>query len=692
MTYQLTDRTPVTVRANASTEVRIAASRLLGVMVKAGSRVKALVELSDIEASRGIHVSVNDQLVSDVNVFTHARGIMVCARDNARLLAAIYTMLREIGYVQVLPGETWTLLPKLYDATDQAKKPVSFDVKSCSQMIKLFYSYGSWPHRQAALDEWTIANYPQPEFELRSGHAFGDYYRRNKAFFDATVDGVPFARLALVNGKRGPGGIAREKFCLSRPDVRQEFVVQVNARWVRNPSGTVSIMPSDGRGWCECASCVAMGPPSDRMVELVNSLAQDKDVAKIPIAFAAYDQHAAPPSKAIEHKRCYVQVATRFNGDLDEVAARTGWVAKGAIVGARSYGQLWLGHYDMPGEREFDPLPDGKACETQETSDAWLINGGGARLLQYADRLWPETSRRNAAVDFIDAAQQPISSRSIQQMRNAANEMNLVDRGAHEFRRYLRYVEAFREWILSGRADDKEAAVEQAAANAGYFGMVNSMSWANVDARKRVFGADPRSREQLIEDMGTVATSMPLAPPYVELEPLDTVLEYAPGSKLGREDYGEGRRLYWTDAPLIVQITAQSKPVTVTSPLGTTVVPAGSTSSITVYQIFSVADGGGRSTVRLPVWQEVLCHRGNVHFGRKTMRFLVEAAAGSGKFGVQSHVSVGQVVSPSGKATTLPTYEEMTMFDAEPGVWTLKDVVGYAYPVDGTGPLDWLAV
>ena len=139
-------------------------------------------------------------------------------------------------------------------------------------------------------------------------------YRLEPGIYHTQESFLPMARYfndhpeyyALVKRERKEGG-HWTKLCTSNPEVIAE-VARNMARYLDEHSGVqvLSLSPSDGRNFCECASCVAQDEPdvtdrtqvmSRRMVLFYNAVATEfrRTHPEARLAVGAYHAYAWPP-------------------------------------------------------------------------------------------------------------------------------------------------------------------------------------------------------------------------------------------------------------------------------------------------------------------------------------------------------------------------------------------------------------
>jgi hypothetical protein len=128
---------------------------------------------------------------------------------------------------------------------------------------------------------------------------------------------------------------ASSKLCVSNPRVRElasRYALDYFAEKPEQPS--VSMEPTDGSGWCECRACEAVGPPSERVALLANSVAEalEEDFPEKYVGILAYHLHADPPSRKL-HPRVGVSLATALSGSTPLADRLAGWAKVSGNLG-----------------------------------------------------------------------------------------------------------------------------------------------------------------------------------------------------------------------------------------------------------------------------------------------------------------------------------------------------------------------
>lgn len=269
---------------------------------------------------------------------SHERGVWLIGTTELAVEHAVWDVLYRVGYRQFFPGPTWEVVPHSPDLSivvDVVERP-SYLARS------IWYGYGPWDHAKEHYEDWCRKNRATKGIDLDTGHVYELIHARHKGEFAEHPEW-----LALVGGKR-----TSDKFCISNPGLRKLVVDHALDHFAKQPhADSMSVEPSDGLGWCECAECAKLGSPSDRAVLLANEVAVavgEKHPGK-RFGMYAYGGHVAPPKRDV-HPGLVVSVATAFGSaglTLDDLMS--GWRDRGATLGIREYFSVHQWDRDVPG-------------------------------------------------------------------------------------------------------------------------------------------------------------------------------------------------------------------------------------------------------------------------------------------------------------------------------------------------------
>lgn len=399
---------------------------------------------------------------------------------------AVWDFLHQFGYRQFFPGEAWEIVPRRPRLAISIHKFARPDYHSRS----IWYGYGPAPYSRDRYTDWCAKNRAVRGISLNTGHAYDGILRRHQTEFQAHPE-----YLGLVDGKR-----SSTKFCISNAGLRKLVVDDALEQVDRDPTlDSVSVDPSDGGGWCECADCARLGSISDRAVTLAGAVAAGlaPKHPRVLVGMYAYNFHAPPPSIRV-HPNVVISVATAYiKGDYTVEQLIAGWQRQGATIGIREYYGVHPWDRDLPGQArggdiqylrktipEFYRL--GARFLSAESSDNWGPNGLGYYLA--ARMLWDtsEATRIDALTDdflekcfgpakgpmtefyrLIDAGRHPLLSDDLvgKMYRRLAEARQLTDDAAIRARLddlilYTGYVEKWIDYTGAG-GSQRQAAFEK---------------------------------------------------------------------------------------------------------------------------------------------------------------------------------------------------------------------------------------
>jgi len=282
--------------------------------------------------------------------------LYISGNSDAGIQYGIYKYLELLGYRWLLPGDNWTIIPRLNNITLKVKM-----VESPAFKQRNFFGTGGFggklpldPEMKLSKkwEDWKRRNFLGGEIAI-SGHAGESFNMANKSVLLEHPE-----YLAEIGGKRQPFSPGT-KPCYSNPALIELYVndrlKKLKSQIDADPEGpgsfAVSVEPSDGGGHCECAECLKIGSVSDRVFSLANHVA--KQVAKqFPgkyVSLLAYNEHAAVPNIELE-PNIYVVVVpygfqrTGYSGD--ELLQM--WAKKSKFIGIYDYWSIPDWSQDMP--------------------------------------------------------------------------------------------------------------------------------------------------------------------------------------------------------------------------------------------------------------------------------------------------------------------------------------------------------
>lgn len=721
--YKVTQWTTVSIRQGCSLQSLEAAEAIAGILSRALQKQVAVqtgVDFKGIVVGSFEELGLPDLATPEPETFlvrSHSRGVVIAASRPFDVTNAAWHFLHVLGYRQFFPGPLWEELPVLPTVVK-----VDGTVRSPFRSRRLFIGNGQWPENKAAFEDWLTKNLVPSGFRLNTGHSFQNVIRRNRALFVANPQ-----LYGLVNGKR-----ESEKLCLSNETVQQLLDYEA----LRSPptADTVSIEPNDGGGWCECDSCVAMGPPSDRMVTISNRVAHALVSAGRPTvpAFYAYNEHAPPPSLYLSNP-AIVSTTRKYTRGLNPLDTLIGWGQRGAALGMRDYWSVFSWDYDLPGQAEVmesDPqgyAAVGAAHYTTELGDNWVAYGH----LYYAltKQLWGVNAGTDdlrqrlfgpaaeAMRPYFEAVASPqLSRETVRAMYAAiaqAQALPLSERmrqRLNHYAAYTRYVELFRVYQRAPTSQ-MEAALQDLSLHVKALsgkGIVHARAFAQDYVR---LGPATSTQDQRLVEYAPTGAALPDFSADVLRGSQAPAIHFTKRSFEGQllfvdfggarttqlyTDYGTGRRVFWLHLtePTSISISGGLKqqgarPVEITVTMNDFVeifeVPADrlwrevSIPGRGIVEV-EVNDTGGGTSIQFPpglVW--AVYDPAAPHFGRRTGYFYVPR--GTSFVGGYSRASVGAIYDADGVfQLSLPRGSDVFEVPVLPGqdgrVWSFRDCVG----------------
>lgn len=266
----------------------------------------------------------------DYRLRSQADGLWLLGASDLAVSHATWDVLHRLGHRQFFPGATWEVIPPPRDlalAVDASERPAY-------AARRIWYNWGLWGYNDAPYHQWCVRNRMTKGFDLQSGHSY-------EAIIAANADA--FAKhpewLAQLGGERKMRGDI--KFCVANPGLRTLIAEHTVRHFTAHPEAdSISLDPSDGGGWCECADCARFPRISDRVVTLANVAAEAAEKMGGRARYVgtyAYNRHTAPPTIKV-HPKVIVSATTAFLGDgYSHEQVLAGWQKQGATMGVYDY-------------------------------------------------------------------------------------------------------------------------------------------------------------------------------------------------------------------------------------------------------------------------------------------------------------------------------------------------------------------
>jgi hypothetical protein len=316
---------------------------------------------------------------------THSNGAYVLGAGELAVQLAVWDFLHRLGYRLYFLTDTWEVVPSRSDLRLAVRTMERPDF-----VTRMAPRGAPWSNREL-WQRWRVRNRVASSFSLNTGHSYDAIIRANRQRFADNPD-----YYALVDGQRrlagqvdGGGNI---KFCIGNPDLRRLVVDHAVRQMQAEPDlDSISLDPSDGGNWCECAVCAALGSVSDRALTLANDAAKAINQLGLGpkyVGMYAYNEHSPPPTIDV-HPNVVVSVATSFiRGGYTFDQLIEGWNASGATLGIRDYHDVFPWSHDLPrkargGDVDYlrQNIPkyyeQGARFMNSENGDSWGANGLG---------------------------------------------------------------------------------------------------------------------------------------------------------------------------------------------------------------------------------------------------------------------------------------------------------------------------
>lgn len=238
----------------------------------------------------------------------NGKNLIICGGTEQGTLWGVYAFLYKAGCRWPIPNPIWRSIPKAKSLAvgliNEISRP-DFSVRA--------YHY---PNQTTGFWEWMAFNRMNYYYQNPPGYIFAEtmqfygikplfashsfFYWVPKKLFKEHPDWAP-----MINGKRripttkGAAHYVNTQLCLSNPGLVKHITNEILNYMKQHPAiEVVSLEANDGRGYCECPECTAMGPDSStRFFAFVKKVAQVA-YAKYPnhkIGVLAYSNHRDPP-------------------------------------------------------------------------------------------------------------------------------------------------------------------------------------------------------------------------------------------------------------------------------------------------------------------------------------------------------------------------------------------------------------
>jgi len=274
-----------------------------------------------------------------LRIRTFPGGVVLVGRTEMGSTHAVYGLLDRLGCRWFFPGADWEEIPR---RAELRLEKIDLQDAPSFRGRSIWYGWGvACKENRIDYNDWVRRNRMGGQINRAPGHAYHNIADPEEDF-DEHPEWFP-----LIDGERVAGG----QLCLSNPEVQQRAVEYVRSRMRRYPNAAlVSLSPNDGRGYCECAACAAMGSTSDQTLKFANSVARavEDEFPDRYIGMYAYAGNCAPPHVKA-HPNIIIYVATAFirgGYSLDQLLE--GWSHQVSMIGVRDYFDVIIWSRDMP--------------------------------------------------------------------------------------------------------------------------------------------------------------------------------------------------------------------------------------------------------------------------------------------------------------------------------------------------------
>ena len=262
---------------------------------------------------------------------SHEGGVYLLGATELAVDHAVWDFLYRLGFRQFYPGPHWEIVPsvpRLEVSIDTLQRP-DFNSRTMSSATSRGGPDGFGD--RVAYREWMQRNRIADGWHKQGGHIYGFIIRARKQEFAEHPE-----YLALVDGER-----RGQKFCVSNPGLRKLVVEYALEQLGKNPTAdAISMEPSDGGGFCECAECAKIGSISSQVVMLANEVAEavGKAYPGKRVSILAYNFHTAPPGILLHPIIDVTICAGQLTGNWQPNELFEAWAAMGANASGEGFG------------------------------------------------------------------------------------------------------------------------------------------------------------------------------------------------------------------------------------------------------------------------------------------------------------------------------------------------------------------
>lgn len=283
------------------------------------------------------------------------KALFIYGKTNEAISHGVYYYLEQLGFRWYMPGDNWTITPKLKDIRLNINETVipDFSIRTLFGSGGFNYPKVLDPNKniQKQWEQWRDRNRFGSEVIL-GGHSWEAFNKKKK---DILLRHPEY--LAEIDGKR-IDWYTSAKFCISNPNLVQLFTKdrieryeQIKKRTNNDPKYfCISVDPADGGKHCTCKKCLAMGTISDRVFYLVNHVAKEirKKHPEAHVNTSAYHKHAPIPNTKIESNVWIRVIPYAFQSVASPEVFLEDWVSKQKKLVVYDYFSIPPWEFDLP--------------------------------------------------------------------------------------------------------------------------------------------------------------------------------------------------------------------------------------------------------------------------------------------------------------------------------------------------------
>jgi hypothetical protein len=468
-------------------------------ITKNHASVQGIFLLTEAQAKSKIKGLDSKKLISteSFGIQENEKKLIIFAKSESGIGHGVYYFLEQLGFRWFLPGEEWTIVPKVTSLNKNISKIVNPDFPT-----RNFFGGGGFrypkqidPDRQIQKEweDWKRRNRFGEEL-IMSGHSWEGFNNRYKTELLKHPE-----YLAEVNGKRVKWKPSA-KFCISNQNIIDlylkdrinQYEKQMNSAAAKQNESAfqcISVDPSDGSDHCQCSSCRKMGSVSDRVFYLANYIAKNlkKKYPEAKVNLLAYNEHASVPKQSLEPNIWVMTVPYAFQAVGSPETMIEDWTKKSKQTLVYDYFSILQWNSDLPGFDFIEDMPQklrywkranlkGVKIESSYSKGAigiglylfsklaWDVNADENKLLEefyeFSFKEAKAPMRRMLerwSGNFSGQSELPFAYRDLKKAQELAKDESVKNRIA-EWEAYLIYTDLFLAYNMLPRHSKERAA------------------------------------------------------------------------------------------------------------------------------------------------------------------------------------------------------------------------------------------